>query len=168
LNGAVVYQAIAFAHNVYASSLVNSWDGQLQLDKENNAILTKMLAAGTKDTRNRFTGVMMGDWSSKGDSSIDPIGLYGFSHGAQTFGFKIDGTGFIGPAGRGQIKFDGTRALISDYSQDHYINLNPIHFSISEDGSIATDNGSFSQYFLYSKNKKLNLESTLENYSRAK
>ena len=155
LNGAVVYQAIAFAHNVYASSLVNSWDGQLQLDKENNAILTKMISAGTKDAANRFTGVMMGDWNEKGDTSIDPVGLYGFAHGVQTFGFKTDGTGFIGAAGRGQIKFDGNQALISDYSQDHYINLNPVKFSITEDGRIATDNGSFSQYFLYAKNKKV-------------
>lgn len=160
VNGVWVCQAIAFAHNIYSSSLLNSWDGQLLIDKEKNAILARMLSAGTKDTRNRFTGVIMGDWSDYGDDSIEPIGLYGFAHGTQTFGFKTDGTGFIGAAGYGQIKFDGIRALISDYYHDHYINLNPQYYSVDENGVIQIDSGSYSQYFLYAKNKKLNLEST--------
>jgi hypothetical protein len=40
-----------------------------------------MFAAGTKDRRNRFTGVMMGDWSSKADESLDNPGIYGFRAG---------------------------------------------------------------------------------------
>jgi len=60
-----------------------------------------MLAAGVKDTKNRFNGIMMGDWSDYGDTSIDPIGLYGFQEGVQSFAFKNDGTGFIGKAGHG-------------------------------------------------------------------
>lgn len=169
INGHWVCQAIAFAHNVYASSLLNSWDGQLLIDKENNAVLAKMISAGTKDTRNRFTGVIMGDWADKGDASIDPVGLYGFSHGTQTFGFKTDGTGFIGAAGHGQIKFDGTRALISDYTRNHYINLNPQYYSVDENGLLTVNSGSYSQYFLYAKNKKLEIDATLaENQNAAK
>jgi len=60
-----------------------------------------MISAGVKDSVNMFSGVILGDWSDYGDTSIDPIGLYGFSHGIQTFGFKVDGTGFIGAAGAG-------------------------------------------------------------------
>jgi hypothetical protein len=37
-----------------------------------------MIAAGSKDKKNRFTGVMMGDWHEKGDESLDMTGLYGF------------------------------------------------------------------------------------------
>ena len=156
IGDAVVWQALAFAHNTYASSLINSWDGQLLMDKEKNAILARMIGAGTKDTRNRFTGVIMGDWHEYGDESIDPVGLYGFNHGVQTYSFKTDGTGFIGAAGRGQIKFDGNQALISDYSKDHYINLNPINYSINYgSGEVNYESGSYSQYFLFARNDKL-------------
>lgn len=158
---ATVAQAIAFAQNLYPSSLVNEWDGQsLSLDEENSAIIAKMIAAGTKDQKNRFTGVMMGDWSEKGDSSLDIPGLYGFNAGAQSFGFKTDGTGFIGPAGEGRIQFDGRNALISNSAKTCYINLNPrrvTQFISKEDGTLdnqawdSIGNQSYSQYFLYSK-----------------
>lgn len=161
---ATVAQGIAFAQNLYPSSLVNEWDGQsLSLDEENSAIIAKMIAAGTKDQKNRFTGVMMGDWSEKGDSSLDVPGLYGFNAGAQSFGFKTDGTGFIGPAGEGRIQFDGRNALISNSSKTCYINLNPRRVTqfMSDDGEggytldsqawNSIGNQSYSQYFLYSK-----------------
>lgn len=158
---ATVAQAIAFAQNLYPSSLVNEWDGQsLSLDEENSAIIAKMIAAGTKDQKNRFTGVMMGDWSEKGDSSLDVPGLYGFNAGAQSFGFKTDGTGFIGPAGEGRIQFDGRNALISNSSKTCYINLNPRRIiEFMDKDSYALDNQawdsvgnqSYSQYFLYSQ-----------------
>ena len=67
----------------------------------------------------------MGDWHEKGDSSLDVPGLYGFNAGAQSFGLKTDGTGFIGPSGAGRIQFDGRNALISNSTQTCYINLNP-------------------------------------------
>ncbi len=154
--GGTFYQAIAFAHNVYPSSLLNSWNGQLVIDKEKNAILTRMLSAGVKDSENRFSGVLLGDWSEYGDDSIDPIGLYGFAHGIQTYGFKVDGTGFIGAAGDGQITFDGNHALISDYTHDHYINLNPQKYTYnSSNDSININSGTYSQYFLYAKNQKI-------------
>lgn len=155
-SGVVVAQAIAFARNLYPSSLVNEWDGQsLSLDEENSAVLAKMISAGTKDAKNRFTGVMMGDWHEKGDDSLDTPGLYGFSGGEQSFGFKIDGTGFIGPSGYGRIQFDGRNALISNATKTCYINLNPRLISTFDDLD-ATDEPwdgigqqGYSQYFLY-------------------
>lgn len=163
-DGARVAQAIAFAQNLYPSSLVNEWDGQsLSLDYENSAIIAKMIAAGTKDQRNRFTGVMMGDWHEKADESLDTPGLYGFNAGQQSFGFKTDGTGFIGPSGEGRIHFDGRNALISNSTYTNYINLNPRrienYLSEDENGGYVIDNQawnsignqSISQYFLYSQ-----------------
>lgn len=155
-SGVVVAQAIAFARNLYPSSLVNEWDGQsLSLDEENSAVLAKMISAGTKDAKNRFTGVMMGDWHEKGDDSLDTPGLYGFNGGEQSFGFKTDGTGFIGPAGYGRIQFDGRNALISNATKTCYINLNPRLISTFDDLN-ATDEPwdgigqqGYSQYFLY-------------------
>lgn len=161
-DGVTVAQAIAFAQNLYPSSLVNEWDGQsLALDEENGAIIAKMIAAGTKQ-RNRFTGVMMGDWREKGDESLETPGLYGFNAGQQAFGLKTDGTGFIGPSGEGRIQFDGRNALISNSSKTCYINLNPRRVAdyLSPDGSgykinnqawDAINNQSISQYFLYTQ-----------------
>ena len=155
-SGVVVAQAIAFARNLYPSSLVNEWDGQsLSLDEENSAVLAKMISAGTKDAKNRFTGVMMGDWHEKGDDSLDTPGLYGFSGGEQSFGFKTDGTGFIGPAGYGRIQFDGRNALISNATKTCYINLNPRLISAFDDLDTTDEpwdgigQQGYSQYFLY-------------------
>ena len=148
-NATYVAQSIAFDRNYYSSSLVNDWDGtSLTWDEENGAILSTMIAAGSKDTNNKFTGVMMGDWHAKGDESLDVPGLYGYNKGGQTFGFKTDGTGFIGASGKGRIEFDGTEALISNADRSCYINLNPIVFNLTEEDS---RNQSFSQNFLYCK-----------------
>jgi hypothetical protein len=77
-----VAQSIAFDRNLYSSSLVNDWDGtSLTWDEDNGAILSTMIAAGSKDN-GVFTGVMMGDWKSKGDESLDVPGLYGYNKGA--------------------------------------------------------------------------------------
>lgn len=155
-----VQQAIAFDHNVYSSSLVNSWEGTLLLDKENNAVLSRMISAGTKDSENRFTGVMMGDWKENADASLDTPGLYGFINGEQSFGLKTDGTGFIGKAGNGQITFDGNNSLISSYDKNFYLNLNPIRYEYKMENGVpvidwnAATLSSYSPYFLYAKTAK--------------
>lgn len=152
-----IRQAIPFEHNIYASSLINSWDGSLTLDNENGAILSTMMSAGTKDSQNKFTGVIMGDWAEKGDSSLDTPGLYGFTKGEQTFGFKTDGTGFIGKASSGQIQFDGNQALISSADKNFYLNLNPIRYSLTDLGDFSLNSFnqySYSPYFLYAKTPK--------------
>lgn len=165
-----IRQAVAFAHNVYASSLINSWDGSLTLDSGNGALLSKMVSAGTKDSDNRFTGVIMGDWQDNADSSLDAPGLYGFKKGKQTFGFRSDGTGFIGAAGQGQIKVDGTQAVISNYDESCYINLNPIRYSFNNNLELVLDEeskASFSPYFLYAKTPRTaDIYGTYENLNQ--
>jgi hypothetical protein len=145
-----VRQAIAFTRNVYSSSLVNSWDGTLTLDYEHNALLTRMVSAGSKDSENRFTGVLMGDWVDYGDKSLDIVGMYGFNAGVQMFGFRSDGTGFIGKAGKGQIKFDGRYSLISNYDHSCYINLDPIIYAANGEVNEMSYMG-YSPYFIYMK-----------------
>lgn len=149
-----VAQSLAFDKNEYPSSLINSWNGtDLTLDEENSAVMAKMIAAGTKDTNNRFTGVAMGDWKDKGDESFEKAGIYGFMNGSQSFAFKTDGTGFIGPSGKGRIEFDGNEALISNASKTCYINLNPVAISAATtpEDLLTSSNRSFSQYFLYAE-----------------
>lgn len=71
-----------------------------------------MMGAGIKDKNNNFNGVLMGDVESKVDSSVRQIGLYGYNEGIQSFGFKVDGTAFIGKTGKGQLVFDGNKGVI--------------------------------------------------------
>lgn len=163
-NGMVhVAQAIAYDRTYYPSSLVNEWDGKtLSLDEENGAILATMIAAGTKDHANRFTGVMMGNWTQHGDSSFDSdntrsnsSGIYGVNAGEFSFAFLDDGTGYIGPSGKGRIQFDGKNALISNSDRTCYLNLNPnTIFETGQDYGINwydTSSRGISQYFLYCK-----------------
>jgi hypothetical protein len=68
-----------------------------------------MVGAGRKNTDNTFSGVLMGDVDT---ASTRTMGLYGYDHGEQSFGFKIDGTAFIGKSGGGRISFDGDCGFI--------------------------------------------------------
>lgn len=112
VNNEIVFIApIVVDFNTYSSSLVNSWNGkELIVDYENSSITSKMIAAGSKNNQNQFSGVIMGDCI--GDESLKYTGLYGFCDGAQAFAFKEDGTAFIGLPGYGRIEFDGDSGLI--------------------------------------------------------
>lgn len=105
-------QPIMMTKDAFSSTMLNSWDGSLTIDENNGTILSTMIGAGKKDSENRFEGVLMGDVKCAIDD-ITKAGLYGFSQGVQSFGWMIDGTGFIGKSGQGQIRFDGNRGTIS-------------------------------------------------------
>lgn len=110
-------QPIYVYQNKYPSSIINDWDGRLKIDEKNNAILAAKVVAGRKENDNTFSGVMMGDWENheKGESSESSLetGLYGFKRGVSTFGFKVDGTAFIGKPGVGRLEFDGNKSVIT-------------------------------------------------------
>ena len=118
IDGSIIYALpIYIGQNQHGSSLLNRWDESLQIDSENNTILTAMVGAGYKDSENRFHGILMGDVVTKvEDDSLTMTGLYGFHEGVQSFGWKADGTAFIGKAGRGRIEFDGTNGIIKSAS----------------------------------------------------
>lgn len=118
-------QPIIMRRNVYSSQMLNSWNGDLTINENNGTILATMLGAGFKDSANRFNGVLMGDVSDQAHrgTAADAhagTGLFGYHEGAQSFGFKIDGTAFIGKSGKGRIEFDGNSGRIQSmsYSQD--------------------------------------------------
>lgn len=112
-------QPIYAYQNKYPTSIINDWNGELTIDNDKNSILAAKIVAGRKDnTDNTFTGVMMGDWRGTGDIDTEAeiteyTGIYGFRNGAATFGFKDDGTAFIGEAGSGRLIFDGSKSTIS-------------------------------------------------------
>lgn len=102
-DGIIYIQPIFIAQNAWGNQTINQWDGALKIDNDNNYILSAMLGAGVKDSENRFSGVLLGkvgtDYSAK-------TGIYGYGEGVQTYGFREDGTAFIGASGAGRIEFD--------------------------------------------------------------
>lgn len=120
-NEAVWSQPIYVTQNKYPSSIINDWNGELTIDNKNNAILAAKIAAGKKNSDNTFTGVIMGDWSGNDTSSAEGAitkntGIYGFKEGVASFGFRDDGTAFIGKPGAGRLDFDGDKSIIQSNS----------------------------------------------------
>ena len=107
-------QPLYIYQNSYTSAMLNSWDGKLTIDEENGTILSTVVGAGAKDEKNRFNGTLMGDLTDVDNTPV--FGLYGYNEGVKSFGFKIDGTAFIGKTGKGQINFDGNSGRISSLS----------------------------------------------------
>jgi hypothetical protein len=110
-------QPIVITQNRYPNAMVNSWDGKFKIDEENGTIMSTMLGAGYKNTDNTYSGVLMGEIegvTKSGDKA--GVGIYGFNHGAQSFGLNIDGTAFFGKSGRGRIEIDGNNSTITSAS----------------------------------------------------
>jgi hypothetical protein len=117
--------------------------------------------AGGKNDKNEFTGLVMGQLGTitetketvatvaegetteatkpnyKNSHETTPIaketGLFGYKEGAQSFGFRSDGTAFIGPSGGGRINFDGNGGVIYSGNFDG--------FEFDEDGAVFVDTG---------------------------
>lgn len=103
---------IVLIKDAYSSAMLNAWDGNLTINNEYGTILSTMIGAGKKELDNTFSGVLMGDVSCAIDD-VTTLGLYGFNHNYQSFGWTVDGKGFIGKTGQGQILFDGNKGTIS-------------------------------------------------------
>lgn len=145
-------QPILIIQNRYNSSMLNSWDGSLQIDVENNTIMSAMVGAGIKNTDNSFSGVLMGN-VSKASGTNTEVGLYGYDHGVTSFGFKVDGTAFLGASGKGRIYFDGNQGVIkgSNYSKDQNKGM-MINLNYGLDGE--TEGSSFAMYGRNSKDEE--------------
>lgn len=108
-------QAIYVYQDRYPSTTVNKWNGNdIELNKDKGIILASAFAAGRKEDDNSFSGVMIGDWR-KDDAPEElkaQTGIYGFDHGETSYGFRQDGTAFIGKENAGRIHFDGNKSQI--------------------------------------------------------
>lgn len=111
-------QPLFIFQNRYGSPMINTWDEKLQIDEENNTILTSMIGAGYKDDENRFCGVFMGNVGEKLNNDSMGVGVYGVNEGYQSFGLTVDGKAFFGKSGRGQIRIDGNKGTIKSASYD--------------------------------------------------
>ena len=116
--------------DAYNSSVLNSWDGKLTIDKKNDTILSPMIGVGKigsgEDGGSAFDGLLMG-------TVEDRIGLFGLRGGIQTFGFNIDGTAILGNPIGTRIEFDATKALQKFSTIDkEYVNTVTIDTSNKE------------------------------------
>lgn len=114
-------QPILVIQNKYPSAMVNKWDGQLNIDSDNNFIGVAQIAAGKKENNNTFTGVLMGSF---GDSNVDSslsknTGVYGYYQGKQVYALKDDGTATFGKSGNGQIEIKGDSGKIKSAGYDN-------------------------------------------------
>lgn len=121
-NNIVWIQPLVIIQNQYPSTTINKWDGK-EISMEGGVILTPAIAAGKKNKEdNTFSGVMIGDWGEKKSDTASDIaeqtGVYGFHHGAMSYAFKEDGTGFIGKSGHGRILFNGNTGQIKSQFWD--------------------------------------------------
>ncbi len=116
------HQPLIIKQNLYKEEILNDWNGELILDDVSQLIMSSTLGAGKKDNNNLFSGVFLGAVSTVTDDtrSHDVYGLYGYSQGRQAFGFRDDGTAFIGTAGRGRLIFDGKESTISSGGYNSY------------------------------------------------
>lgn len=121
-------QPIIITQNKYASSTLNEWNGQFEINEENGTIMSTMLGAGKKTEKNTFEGVLIGDIEAGANfdtDNADGIGIYGFNDGAQSFYLGVDGRAFFGKSGRGRIYIDGNEGTISSASYQQ--NKTPIY-----------------------------------------
>lgn len=109
---AVWTQPLIIKQNLYQSETLNKWTGYVDINNENNYIMSQSIGAGSKTQDNKFSGILMGKVEEGIDDTGAKHGLFGFSNGAQSFGFREDGTAFIGAAGKGRINFDGEESTI--------------------------------------------------------
>ena len=105
-----IYHPVILYLDTYGNEAINGWDGTSLVtdEEEGQYIYAPQIGAGTKDSFNRFTGVVMGK-----DTLNDKIGLYGYQAGINTFGLMENGIAYFGAkSGGGQIVIDGTTAEI--------------------------------------------------------
>ena len=117
--------------NTYAFKEINAWGGSTVTTED--YVLSPMIGAGTKNSQNQFTGVIMGT-----SSEFPQIGLYGFQNGVATFGFKEDGSCFIGSEENG-----GNEVVIraKDFDLDsEYIKIDKNNILLKNGGKIIGPN----------------------------
>lgn len=108
-------QPLLIIQNRFGNSMLNKWDGALEISEENNSILGATFAAGKKENDNSFTGIIMGQTQTGQTTST---GLYSYQKGAQVFSVDESGIVKIGRSGGGQITIDGSSSQIKSGNYD--------------------------------------------------
>ena len=141
--------------NRYGHAALNDWDGNsIQLGNKNgDTILAPQVGAGSKETDNSFTGVLIGN-VRKGDGKEEQ-GLFGYSKGQQSIFLDANtGNATFGIAGNGQIKMTPSSGTITggNYStsaktgmqidlKTPSIEYGSGRFSVDKDGNLVAQGG---------------------------
>lgn len=154
-------QPILVIQNKYPSAMVNKWDGQLNIDSDNNFIGVAQIAAGKKENNNTFTGVLMGSFGdSNADSSLSKnTGVYGYYQGKQVYALRDDGTATFGKSGNGQIEIKGDSGKIKSAGYD---NGNGLLIDLKE-SQIDGQSGGISAFLLNKSSPYLTIKDPIEN-----
>lgn len=109
-NGSLVgriHIPIHFYLDRYSIAAINEWDGNsISLNDDKGIILSPQVGAGSKDSNNRFTGVLMGAVKEQASDEIEQ-GLLGYYQGQRTiFLDSKTGKATFGKQGQGQIIID--------------------------------------------------------------
>lgn len=113
-------QPLLIYQNQYDLDLLNKWSGALEIEENENYIMSAMLGAGKKNNDNTFSGVLIGDVATgTGNNNFNTkTGIYGFDKGVVAYSLTEDGKATFGKAGSGQIIVDGSQSLIKSASWD--------------------------------------------------
>lgn len=95
----------------YKRNLINKWDGALQIDEANNAILAASFIAGRKELDNTFTGVLLGEVGADIDQK-GINGIYGVQEGLLRYKFTENGEAYIGTGSDNYIDFSNNQLSI--------------------------------------------------------
>lgn len=145
--------------NRYGHAALNGWDGNsIQLNANGDTILAPQVGAGSKDTSNTFTGILMGEVKT---SNSDDIGLFGYDRGNRSiFMDAKTGKTVLGKTGDGQITIDPRQNSARIYSgnynyspgttagkgmeidlTDPHIRFGSGHFSVDNTGNMVAKGG---------------------------
>lgn len=108
-------QPLLIIQNRFGNSMLNKWDGALEINDESGSILGATFAAGKKNSNNTFSGILMGQNQTGSDIST---GLYSYEQGTQVFGIDETGIVKIGRSSGGQITIDGNSSQIKSSNYD--------------------------------------------------
>ena len=107
--------------NRFGNSAINDWNGNsVQIDENGGTILSPQVGAGTKDSNNRFTGMVMGA-AKEANATKAAIGMFGYDRGQRTLFLNAEnGAAIFGKLGSGQITIDPTQSRALLYSYDFW------------------------------------------------
>lgn len=107
--------------NRFGNSAINDWNGNsVQIDENGGTILSPQVGAGTKDSNNRFTGMVMGA-AKEANATKAAVGMFGYDKGQRTLFLNAEnGAAIFGKLGSGQITIDPTQSRALLYSYDFW------------------------------------------------
>lgn len=152
---AQVHIPIHFYLNKYGIAALNNWDGNsIDINNELGSILAPQVGAGSKNSSNQFTGVLMG--KVKESNLTEKEGLFGYYNGDQTIFLDANtGKAEFGKQGASQIILDptdntakiqsgnyvaGTSGLLIDFTTPE-IKFGSGNFSINSSGHLTAKGG---------------------------